>query len=216
MSGAEREGRRITRELAIEPRRIARPGRRRERAAGPAAAEGTEQRGDAVTDMFPERFVEGVQPFSAVLLTQRVHLVQKIRMSADRALPEYDEIAGQDIGALHRDADRHRAIEGAHVVLRSVDHGLAAMDVHGIVDGDPHPLGRLQLHDAGDDRGMMALVERGAGQPPRGVEQIGGPGDPGQRALDAFELADRHVELLADPGVGAGGARGKGRARGRQ
>ena len=90
------------------------------------------------------------------------------------------------------------------------------MDVHGVVDGDPHPLGRLQLHDAGDDRGMMALVERGAGQPPRGVEQIGGPGDAGQRLLDAFELADRHVELLADPGVGAGGARGKGRARRRQ
>ena len=137
-------------------------------------------------------------------------------MSADRALPEHDEIAGQDVGALDRDADRHRAIETAHVVLRAVDHGLAAMDVHGVVDRDPHPLGGLQLHDAGNDRRMMALVERGAGQPPRRVEQIGGAGDAGERLLDALELADRHVELLADPRIGAGGARGIGRARGRQ
>ena len=73
-------------------------------------------------------------------------------MRADRALPEHDQIAGQDIGALDRDADRHRAIEIAQVVLRTVDHGLAAMDVHGVVDGDPHPLGGLQLHDAGNHR----------------------------------------------------------------
>jgi hypothetical protein len=83
-------------------------------------------------------------------------------MGADRALPEHDEIAGQDVGALDRDADRHRAVEAAHVVLRAVDHGLAAMDVHGVVDHDAHPLGGVQLHDPGDDSGMMSLVERGA------------------------------------------------------
>ena len=137
-------------------------------------------------------------------------------MRADRALPEHDQVAGQDVGAFDGDADRHRAIEIAHVVLRAVDHGLAAMDVHGVVDRDPHPLGGLQLHDAGNDRGMMALIERGAGQPPRRVEQIGGAGDARQRLLDAFELADRHVELLADARIGAGGARGVGRARRRQ
>ena len=137
-------------------------------------------------------------------------------MRADRALPEHDQIAGQDVGALHGDADRHRAIEIAEVVLRPVDHGLAAMDVHGVVDRDPHPLGGLQLHDAGNDRGMMALVERRAGQPPRGVEQIGGAGDARQRLLDAFELADGNAELLADAGIGAGGARGIGRAGGRE
>ena len=137
-------------------------------------------------------------------------------MRADRALAEDDEIAGEDVGALHGDADRHRAIEVAHVVLRAVDHGLAAMDVHGVVDRGAHPLGGVQLHDAGDHRGMMALVERGAGQPPRGVEQIGGAGDARQRLLDALEPSDRHVELLADPRIGAGGARRIGGARRRQ
>ena len=76
-------------------------------------------------------------------------------MSADRALPEHDQIAGEDVGALDRDADRHRTIEIAEIVLRAVDHGLAAMDVHGVVDRDPHPLGGVQLHDAGNDGGMM-------------------------------------------------------------
>ena len=77
------------------------------------------------------------------------------------------------------------------------------MDVHGVVDRDPHPLGGMQLHDGGNHRGMMALVEGGAGQPPRRVEQIGGACDTGQRLLDALEFADRDVELLADPGIGA-------------
>jgi hypothetical protein len=90
------------------------------------------------------------------------------------------------------------------------------MDVHGIVDRDPHPLGGMQLHDTGNHRGMMALVERGAGQPPRGVEQIGGAGDARKRLLDALEFADRDAELLADAGLGAGGARRVSRAGGGQ
>ena len=137
-------------------------------------------------------------------------------MRADRALPEHDQIAGEDIGALYGDADRDGAIEIAEIILRAVDHGLAAMDVHGVVDRDPHPLGGVQLHDAGDDSGMMALVERGAGQPSRGIQQIGGAGDAGERLLDAFEFGNRDAELLADAGIGAGGARRIGRTCGRQ
>ncbi len=137
-------------------------------------------------------------------------------MRADRALPEDDQVAGQDIGALHGDADRHRTIETAHVILRAVDHGLAPMDIHRVVDRDPHPLGGVQLHDTGNDGGMMALVECGTGQPPCRIEQIGGAGNAGQRLLDAFEFADGNVELFADAGIGAGDARGIGRTRGRQ
>ena len=166
--------------------------------------------------MAPERLVESVEPLGAVALAQRVHFIEQIGMRADRALPEHDQIAGQDIGALDGDADRHRTIEIAEIVLRPVDHGLAAMDVHRVVDRDPHPLGGVQLHDAGDDRGMMTLIERGAGQPPRGIQQIGGAGDAGERLLDAFELGNRDAELFADTGIGAGGARGIGRTRGRQ
>ncbi len=58
----------------------------------------------------------------------------------------------------------------------------------------------------------MAGVERGAGQPSRGVELVGGGGDACQGLLNAFELRDRDTELLADAGLGAGGARGISRA----
>ena len=62
-------------------------------------------------------------------------------MRADRALPEHDEISGQDVGALHRDADRHRAIEAPEIILRPVDDRLAAVHVHGVVDCNAHPFG---------------------------------------------------------------------------
>ena len=55
-------------------------------------------------------------------------------MAADRALAEQDQAAGDDVGALDRDADRHRAIEAAEVVERAFLHRLAAVDVHGVVD----------------------------------------------------------------------------------
>ena len=61
--GAQREGRRIARELPIESGGVAGIGRRRERAAAPAAAPGAEQRGHAVADVFPERLVERVEAF---------------------------------------------------------------------------------------------------------------------------------------------------------
>ena len=53
----------------------------------------------------------------------------------------------------------------------------------------------------------MPLIEGRTGQPTRGVEQIGGAGDAGERLLDTFELADGNAELLADAGIGAGGVR---------
>ena len=211
--GAQSKCRRIARELAIEPRCVAGIGRRGKQPAAPASAPGAEHRRKTVADMFPERLVEGLQPLGAIGFAERVHLLEQIGMRADCALPEHDQIAGQDIGALDSDADRHRAIEIAKIILRPIDHGLAAMDVHGVIDRDPHSLGGVQLHDAGNDGGMMPLVERGTGQPPRGVKQIGRAGDAGERLLDAFELADGNAELFANAGIGTGGARRIGHAR---
>jgi hypothetical protein len=45
--------------------------------------------------------------------------------------------------------------------------------------------------------------------PPRGIEQIGGRRDTASGSWIAFELRDRHVELLANARIGAGGARSK-------
>src|SRR5690606_29909548 len=106
-------------------------GRGRENAAGPAMAEGAEEIFRAVPDMGPEGFVERIETALLILVFERQHFLQQIRMTADRALAENDQVARQDIRAFHRDADRDRAIEIAEIILRPVDHRLTGMNVHG-------------------------------------------------------------------------------------
>ena len=53
--GAQRKCRRVARELAIEPRRVAGIGRRRKQATAPASAPGAEHGFKTVADMIPER-----------------------------------------------------------------------------------------------------------------------------------------------------------------
>ena len=77
--------------------------------------------------MFPERLVEGVEAPGAVGFTQRIHFLKQEWMRADSALTKHDEISREDVGTLDGDADRHRPIEIPEIVLRAVDHGLAAM-----------------------------------------------------------------------------------------
>src|SRR5581483_1733099 len=53
----------------------------------------------------------------------------------------------------------------------------------------------------------MTEIETGAGETPRAVDEIGVRSEPRERLLDAFELSDGNVELLADARIGAGDAR---------
>ena len=137
-------------------------------------------------------------------------------MAADRALAKLDQAAGDDVGALDGDAHRNRPIKAAHIIERAFLHRLAAVDIHGVVDADAQPLGRLRLHDGGDHRGLVAVVDARAGVPPRRIEQIGGGGDAPEPFLDRLEAADRNVELLAHARIGAGSVRRKGDPRRRQ
>ena len=87
------------------------------------------------------------------------------------------------------------------------------MHVHGVVDRHAHALGRLLLHDGGDDGRMVPVVERRAGHAARGIEQIGGGGHAAEPFLNGLELPNRDMELLADARIGAGhmgGERGAG------
>ena len=166
--------------------------------------------------MGPECLVEGIEAALAVGVFERLHFLEQIRVAADRALAELDQRAGDDIGAFHRDGDRHAAIKAAEIIQRPFDDGLAAVHVHGVADHDPHAFGGLRLHDGGDHGRMMAVVERRAGHAARGVEQISGGGDAAEPLLDRLEFGDRHVELLADARIGASGMSGKRSSRRRQ
>ncbi len=137
-------------------------------------------------------------------------------MAADRTLAEDDQVAGQDVGALDRDPDRRRAVQIAQVVERAIDHRLAGMDVHGVVDGGAQPVGGAGLHDRRDDRELAPLIQPGAGQPTAGIEQVRRARQPGEAFLDALEAGNRNAELLPDPGIGAGAAGGQRGAGGGQ
>ena len=203
-------------ELSVERCRRSGIRRRGEQAAGPGAAEGAARIGNAVADMAPKRLIEGIEAARAIGVFQRHHFLEQIRMAADHALAELDQRAGDDIGAFHRDGDRHAAIKAAEIIQRAFDDAFAAVHVHRVIDGDAHAVGRLRFHDGGDDGRMVAVVERRAGHAARGVEQIGGRGDAAEPFLHGLEFGDRDVELLADARISAGDIGGEGGARRRQ
>ena len=62
--------------------------------------------------MRPERLVECIEAARAVGILERRHFLEQIGMAADRALAELDQAARDDVGALDRDADRHRRDRG--------------------------------------------------------------------------------------------------------
>src|SRR5262249_30235709 len=99
----EREGRRVASELLIEAARPPRRRRRREHAAGPGAPPGAKRVGDAVPEMSPERAIELRKAAGAVGILERRHFLEQVGMAADRALPELDQAARDDVGAFDGD-----------------------------------------------------------------------------------------------------------------
>src|ERR1051326_983367 len=119
-------------------------GRRwRKESAGPGAAPGAQRIDGAVAQMTPERGVECLEAAATVGALERHHCRKQIRVAADRALAELNEAAGDDVGALYRDGDRHAAIKAAQIIERAFDDGLAAVHFHSIRDGAPQALGAL-------------------------------------------------------------------------
>src|SRR5262249_23463989 len=172
--------------------------------AGPSPHPGPKSVGEAVADMSPEGFVEGVESTLAVGILQCRHFFQQIRMTADGALTELDEAAGDDVGAFDGDADRHAAIEAAKVVEWALDDALAAMHTQSVVDRDAHALCRLRFKDGGNDGRMMPIVKRRTSHATRRIEKIGGCRHTPEPLLYRFEPRDRDVELLADARIGTG------------
>ncbi len=149
--------------------------------------------------------VERYRCLFAVGLAGCGHLLQHERMAADRALPEDDQAARQDVRAFDGDRNGYLHVRGTDEVRRSHADALAADDVHRVVDDLPAALGEMELRDAGDDRGLLAQVDRRGGQRARGIHHVQVAAHPRQRFLDALELADRRLELLAHVRIAADG-----------
>src|SRR3984893_4717539 len=159
--------------------------------------------------MTPEYFVEPIEALLQIGFGQCHHLFEQIWMATDRALTENNQIEGQNIRAFDRNTDRNGSTQVAEIVQRSIHHRLAPMYIHRVVDGTAHAFRRLRLHDGRDDRRVMTLIKGGAGKAARCIEQVGCSGDTAERFFDAFERADRDIELLAHARVSSGRARGQ-------
>ena len=91
-----------------------------EEAEGDVVEEGAEHVRQREGHVAAERRIEGVEPALLVGVLAGLDLLVEIGMRAQRALREGDERARQDVGALDRDADRHRLVGGLQVVGRPV------------------------------------------------------------------------------------------------
>ena len=103
----------------------ARCGRGRQHAAGPGPPDGAQGRHADMPQMTPEHVVEDLHAALFVRIAQRQHLGHQVRMRADGALAEDDQVARQDVGAFDRDGDGHGAVQRTQVVARPVDHAPA-------------------------------------------------------------------------------------------
>jgi hypothetical protein len=132
-----------------------------------------------------------------VVLRDGVDFLLHERMAADRALAVDHHRAREDVRAFDGDADRHRVPRARERVARAALDRAAGADVHRVADDLAHAVGEVGLADVADDGGLFACVERAAGERARGGHEVGEAGDARERFLDAFEAADRRVELLA-------------------
>jgi len=90
--------------------------------------------------------VEGVQPAVRIRVPGGPQLIQDMGVAADDPLAEDDERPGQDVGALHGDADRDGLVSASQQVPGPQADAGAPEGVHGIVEDPPHRFRALDLH----------------------------------------------------------------------
>ena len=175
---------------------------------------------DREADVTEERAVEVVDALGAVRVLGGFHLAQHERMAAHCTLTKDDEAARQDVRAFDGDGHGYDLVAAGEIVLGSEADALAAVHVHRVVGDLPRHLGDVVLQHRGGHRGFLAAVDGPGGDRARRVHGVGEAHHASDHALDALELADRHVELSADAGIGAGrehrGLAATGAARGQR
>src|SRR5690606_34942457 len=143
-------------------------------------------------------------------------------MTADGALAEDHEAGSEQIRAFHRDPYRNELITAPEIVLRPQADAFAAVHVHRVVRHYAAVFGEVVLEHRRRHRRLLAAVDRACGDRARRIHDVREPGHARQHIGDAFEIADRYVELTTDARIrargehrgfaGAGGVRGQGDA----
>src|SRR5690606_26305468 len=113
-----------------------------------------------------------------------------------------DQAAGEDVRALHGDGHGNLLISTAGEVVRPQTDALAALDVHGVVEHVARAFGDVVFDDAGNDRRLLAQVQRAGGHAPRRVHHVEVAAHACERLFDALELANGSDELPAHHPLG--------------
>ncbi len=212
--GDQRQRGAVARQLAVVALQVAVAGSSADVAVGQAVNERATGVGHREADVLEQGAVELDAAAFRVGDGRCLHQLEHVRMAAHCALAEDDHVAGEDVGAFHGDADRRALPLPTEIVLRPEDDGLAAMDVHRILDDRAAELGRVVFGDGRGDGRLFALVDRSGGHARHRADRVAEAANARQCLFDALEAADRHAELLADARVGAGRDRGHAHAAG--
>ncbi len=131
-----------------------------------------------------------------------------VGMAAHRTLTVDQEGPGHDVGAFHRDAHRDGLVEQTQDVVGTLHHASAAEDIHAVADDACRPVGAVCLEHARGDRGLDVVVDGGAQEHTRRLEDVGESGHASDALFDTFHLANGQTKLAAHHGVGTGGRGG--------
>ena len=155
-----------------------------------------------MADVGPERSIERLH----IMVHQRTHLLERVRVAADGALTEHHQGPRQNVCALDGDGDRNAGVGARDGVAGAARDCVSTQNVHRVVAGFPEELGRVVLHHCRHDRRRRALVETAIRVAAGRLHEVGVATNTSKRLLDAFELADGQAKLLTDERVRAGDA----------
>ena len=125
-----------------------------------------------------------------IFIAGRMQFAQHERMTADCALPEDNQTASQNVGALNRDRDRCRHVTAGEVIFRPHHDGFAAMYVHGVIRDFAAELGTVILENCRRHGRFLALIDSACRDRYGGTHDVGMAGDSGQRLTNTFKIRD--------------------------
>mmetsp|Transcript_19550 Transcript_19550/g.39852 ORF Transcript_19550/g.39852 Transcript_19550/m.39852 type:complete len:492 (-) Transcript_19550:778-2253(-) len=168
---------------------------RREQRAG-AAAEGEAEVGHGVLEA-----ASGVLGEAAgrvlVRSLQRLDDVEHVRVATREALADDLEGSRHDVGPLDGDRHGHRHVRVAQEVGMAARDARPRQHVHAALEHAPAPLGARLLHNGGEHHRRLVVVDDGVGELGGGENDVRFASRLGHGLLDATELSDGHLELLA-------------------
>src|SRR5690554_2014942 len=207
--GHQGEGGRETAQLAVVFLDVAMARRGFQPALAQAQYQCTQGVAGGVGQVAVEDAVEFLGSLVFVFHAGRFDFLDDKRMTADSALAEDHQAAGQYIRAFYGNADGHGLVGTGQEVAGAGDYATASNDIHGVVDYFPHQVSVAVFQHSGWHRWPNAPVQHAGGQQAGGIHHVGVAGNGLQGFLNPFKLADGAAELLPGVGVGAGGQAGQ-------